>query len=120
MKDVSKHVSTQPSLAPRFLGALLAAPFVLRYTPAYAGPSAPTKRFTILHTNDPHGHLMPFSYADKTAPGDDVSYMPKHVQIGGSPAAQLWSGTSTERKERARVRPRGFDGRLRVLARIPG
>lgn len=66
-----------------FLGALLAAPLVLRYTPAYAGASAPTKRFTILHTNDPHGHLMPFSYADKTAPGDFVSYMPKHVKIGG-------------------------------------
>ncbi len=76
---------SQPNSPSRrlFLGALLAAPFVLRYMPAYAGASAPTRRFTILHSNDPHGHLMPFSYADKTAPGDFVSYMPKHVQIGG-------------------------------------
>ncbi len=80
---MSKFITERRTSRRAFLQTLLVAPLVLRYTPAYAGTTAPTKRFTILHSNDPHGHLLPFSYADKTSPGDFVSFMPEHKHIGG-------------------------------------
>lgn len=66
------------------LRLLLASPFLARA--ASADPSKPfsdTKQFTLLHSNDPHGHLLPFSYPDKVAPGSYIAQMPAHRNIGG-------------------------------------
>jgi 5'-nucleotidase / UDP-sugar diphosphatase len=38
---------------------------------------------TILHTNDTHGHLMPFSYPKLTSSDSDVSGMSQRTDIGG-------------------------------------
>lgn len=72
-----------------FVGALFAAPFALRYTPAYGAVDAPVKRFTIVHSNDPHGHLLPFSYPDVTPnPDQDLGrwdyYVNDRTDIGGT------------------------------------
>ena len=42
-----------------------------------------TKAFVILHTNDQHGHLLPFSYPDRVSAIDDVAQMPVRKNIGG-------------------------------------
>ncbi len=42
-----------------------------------------TKRFVILHTNDQHGHLLPFSYPDTVSLKDDVAQMPIRKDVGG-------------------------------------
>lgn len=47
-----------------------------------AGPGD-TKTFTLLHTNDLHGHLLPFSYPDRVSPSDDIARMPFTKDIGG-------------------------------------
>ena len=60
------------ALASVFLAAL----------PALAGPGD-TKSFTLLHTNDQHGHLLPFSYPDRVSPSEDVARMPFVKDIGG-------------------------------------
>lgn len=41
------------------------------------------KSFVVLHTNDQHGHLLPFSYPDRVSPQDDVAQMPARKNIGG-------------------------------------
>jgi 2',3'-cyclic-nucleotide 2'-phosphodiesterase (5'-nucleotidase family) len=38
---------------------------------------------TILHTNDTHGHLMPFSYPASVPPGSDLSQLKTRSNIGG-------------------------------------
>jgi 5'-nucleotidase / UDP-sugar diphosphatase len=38
---------------------------------------------TILHTNDTHGHLMPFSYPTLSSSDSDVSRLPERTDIGG-------------------------------------
>jgi 2',3'-cyclic-nucleotide 2'-phosphodiesterase (5'-nucleotidase family) len=42
-----------------------------------------TVSLTILHTNDTHGHLLPFSYPSLCDPGSDLARMPVHANIGG-------------------------------------
>jgi len=39
---------------------------------------------TILHTNDTHGHLLPFSYPDVVDPGSEIAMLPIHRDIGGA------------------------------------
>ena len=39
--------------------------------------------FTLLHTNDQHGHLLPFSYPSRVSPKDAVGKMPFTQDIGG-------------------------------------
>jgi 5'-nucleotidase / UDP-sugar diphosphatase len=38
---------------------------------------------TILHTNDTHGHLLPFSYPSVASPGSDVAALTVRANIGG-------------------------------------
>lgn len=40
-------------------------------------------RLTILHTNDTHGHLLPFSYPQGIAPDSPAAQMPFKENIGG-------------------------------------
>jgi 5'-nucleotidase/UDP-sugar diphosphatase len=42
-----------------------------------------TKQFTILHTNDEHGHILPFSFPDSLAATDDIRDMPCRKNVGG-------------------------------------
>jgi 5'-nucleotidase / UDP-sugar diphosphatase len=42
-----------------------------------------TVSLTILHTNDTHGHLLPFSYPAKTEQGSAISALPVKSNIGG-------------------------------------
>jgi hypothetical protein len=92
---------------PRFLPCLYSAPLVRAASPLVTPPHSryprfccvpsvffgasnaalakpgDTKTFVILHTNDQHGHLLPFSYPDRVSPGDDVAQMPVRKDIGG-------------------------------------
>jgi 5'-nucleotidase/UDP-sugar diphosphatase len=42
-----------------------------------------TASLTILHTNDTHGHLLPFSYPSIVTPGSPLAEMPERKEIGG-------------------------------------
>jgi len=42
-----------------------------------------TASLTILHTNDTHGHLQPFSYPSIVAQGSDIARLPEKRDIGG-------------------------------------
>jgi len=44
---------------------------------------AQSVRLTILHTNDTHGHLLPFSYPSMADPGSNVAQLPAKRDIGG-------------------------------------
>lgn len=51
-----------------------------------AGSSADGARrvaLTILHTNDTHGHLLPFNYPETFDPGSDLSRLQVRTDIGG-------------------------------------
>ncbi len=39
---------------------------------------------TILHTNDTHGHLLPYSYPDVFGPQSDIAKLAVHKDIGGA------------------------------------
>jgi len=45
--------------------------------------AAQTASLTILHTNDTHGHLLPFTYPDSAASGRELQGMRVHKDIGG-------------------------------------
>jgi 5'-nucleotidase/UDP-sugar diphosphatase len=38
---------------------------------------------TIFHTNDTHGHLLPFSYPSEVAPGSDIAALKVRTNLGG-------------------------------------
>lgn len=61
-----------------------------------------TVALTILHTNDTHGHLLPFSYADATAATDrQMQGMRVHRNIGGiARRATLVNRIRAEQKDR--------------------
>jgi 5'-nucleotidase len=44
---------------------------------------AQTEQLTILHTNDTHGHLLPFSYPDSAAAGRELQGLRVYKDIGG-------------------------------------
>ncbi len=48
-----------------------------------ADPSGRWFRLTILHTNDTHGHLLPFSYPENIAPDSQEAGVPFKTNIGG-------------------------------------
>lgn len=45
--------------------------------------AAQTASLTILHTNDTHGHLLPFSYPDAAASGPELQGLRTYKDIGG-------------------------------------
>lgn len=47
------------------------------------GPARPSAKLTILHTNDTHGHLLPFSYPETYDKGSVLSRLPARRDIGG-------------------------------------
>ncbi|MFN4034316.1 MAG: bifunctional metallophosphatase/5'-nucleotidase, partial [Fimbriimonadales bacterium] len=59
---------------------LLGVALQLGYT---ADPSKPWFRLTILHTNDTHGHLLPFSYPESFEPQSPLAGMSHRTNIGG-------------------------------------
>jgi 5'-nucleotidase / UDP-sugar diphosphatase len=61
----------------RFVLALVASAILA--APAAAQPVS----LTILHTNDTHGHLLPFSYPDATASGRELQGLRTYKNIGG-------------------------------------
>jgi 5'-nucleotidase / UDP-sugar diphosphatase len=51
--------------------------------PAFAAAQATTAQLTILHTNDTHGHLLPFSYPSLVPAGSDLEQLKVRADIGG-------------------------------------
>lgn len=51
--------------------------------PAPVAPQPRTARLTILHTNDTHGHLMPFSYPTIVQAGSELEKLKDRKDIGG-------------------------------------
>jgi 5'-nucleotidase / UDP-sugar diphosphatase len=60
-----------------------AAVFLLAILILASSLSAQSVSLTILHTNDTHGHLMPFSYPASVPPGSDLSQLKTRSNIGG-------------------------------------
>ncbi len=48
-----------------------------------SGPARPSVKLTILHTNDTHGHLLPFSYPETYDRGSVLSRLQARRSIGG-------------------------------------
>lgn len=48
-----------------------------------ADPSGRWFRLTILHTNDTHGHLLPFTYPEGISPDTEAAAVPSKANIGG-------------------------------------
>jgi 2',3'-cyclic-nucleotide 2'-phosphodiesterase (5'-nucleotidase family) len=72
----------QPRLAIRaaFIGLLL-----LSIQAAALHADTPrTIQFTILHTNDTHGHILPYSYPETFEPGSPLSRLKSRRNIGGA------------------------------------
>lgn len=51
--------------------------------PALAQPASDTVSLVILHTNDTHGHLLPFSYPSVLPEGSELADLPAKKDIGG-------------------------------------
>jgi 5'-nucleotidase / UDP-sugar diphosphatase len=68
----------------RFAASLLTALALAVGVPlASAQTAAKTVPLTILHTNDTHGHLLPFSYSDSEGRGLKAQGLTTYVSIGG-------------------------------------
>ena len=61
----------------------LAAALVVALLALAPAAFAQTASLTILHTNDTHGHLFPFSYPDAAASGREMQGMRVYRDIGG-------------------------------------
>jgi len=87
----------------RLARILLAAAAALAVTPALVtGQAADAVRLTVLHTNDTHGHLLPFSYPNVTQPGAALAAMRERRDIGGiARRASLVARIRTEARERS-------------------
>lgn len=62
---------------------LAAACLLALALPTLAGTQPRTARLTILHTNDTHGHLMPFSYPTIVQTGSELERVKDRKDIGG-------------------------------------
>ena len=81
-----------------FVIACLARPCVL---PGMALAQPASARLTILHTNDTHGHLLPFSYPSIVPAGSDLEQLKERRDIGGiARRAALAQRIRTEQKGR--------------------
>jgi 5'-nucleotidase / UDP-sugar diphosphatase len=67
----------------RRLRLLLATALTLLFMKAAPVWAADSVRLTILHTNDTHGHLLPFSYPAGGTPGDTLEGLKERSGIGG-------------------------------------
>ncbi|MCS7273642.1 MAG: bifunctional metallophosphatase/5'-nucleotidase [Fimbriimonadales bacterium] len=65
------------------LGLILSLLGVVIQLSYSADPSRPWFRLTILHTNDTHGHLLPFSYPESLDPTSEAAAVPYKSNIGG-------------------------------------
>ncbi len=63
--------------------ALITLAAVLLVAPVAALAQPESARLTILHTNDTHGHLLPFSYPTIVPAGSDLEALPDRRDIGG-------------------------------------
>ncbi len=82
---------------------LFAAACILAFClPAVAAAQpATTARLTILHTNDTHGHLLPFSYPTIAPAGSELEGLKERRNIGGiARRASLVQKIRTEQKGR--------------------
>ena len=72
----------QPRLAIRtvFVSVLLLA----IQSAALFADTPRTVQFTILHTNDTHGHILPYSYPETVEPGSPVSRLTSRRNLGGA------------------------------------
>jgi len=61
----------------------IAACLLVLIVPAFAAAQATTAQLTILHTNDTHGHLLPFSYPSLVPAGSDLEQLKVRADIGG-------------------------------------
>jgi 2',3'-cyclic-nucleotide 2'-phosphodiesterase (5'-nucleotidase family) len=66
----------------RAAGCFLLTIFLLIILISESSP-AQTASLTILHTNDTHGHLLPFSYPSLTEPCSPVAALQERREIGG-------------------------------------
>ncbi len=66
----------------KFLSIVSLLGLTLQITVA-TDPSGRWLRLTILHTNDTHGHLLPFSYPEGIAPQSQEAKLPHKRNIGG-------------------------------------
>jgi 5'-nucleotidase/UDP-sugar diphosphatase len=68
------------------VAALLALPSAstLASKPQANASAAPDVRLTILHTNDTHGHLLPYSYPDTYDPTAPIALLKSRHNIGGA------------------------------------
>ena len=78
MRPDSDHtgvpVTRRLFIAVALLGLLVPAP----------SPAQPASaRLTILHTNDTHGHLLPFDYPTIVPAGSDLEQLAERRNIGG-------------------------------------
>jgi 5'-nucleotidase/UDP-sugar diphosphatase len=80
-----------------FITALLSVALL----PASAPAQPASARLTILHTNDTHGHLLPFSYPAIVPAGSDLDQLKERHDIGGiARRAALVQKIRTEQKGR--------------------
>jgi 5'-nucleotidase len=61
----------------------IAACLLVLIVPALAVAQATTAQLTILHSNDTHGHLLPFSYPTLVPAGSDLEQLKVRTDIGG-------------------------------------
>ncbi len=66
--------------------------------------SAQQVSLTILHTNDTHGHLLPFSYPTNVPPGSELSGMTVRRNIGG-----IARRATLVKRLRDELRPKGTE-----------
>ncbi len=62
---------------------VLAWPGIFVASAQPAPPAPATIPLTILHTNDTHGHLLPFSYPTLLPAGSDLAMLKERTDIGG-------------------------------------
>ena len=67
----------------RLAWVLLLACALVAFAPTYSWCSPEYRAVTILHTNDTHGHLLPFSFPEPPGPDADYAAMPAIKDIGG-------------------------------------
>ncbi len=58
--------------------------FLLCVSVASFGQRPSSVKLTILHTNDTHGHLLPYSYPQTDDPGMEVAHLERQTNIGGA------------------------------------